>query len=551
MRKHYRLTGGRSRRLLCVAAALAASGSHAMEFDTGTPDLALRWDNTLKYSAAWRLKNQSPGLISAPNVDDGDRNFDKGLISNRIDLLSELDLVYAKRYGFRLSGAGWYDQVYNEKNDNPGFPGGAFPNQQSVAYNEFTGATRRLHGRKTDLLDAFVFGGVDIADSRLNVRLGQHSVIWGESLFFGANAIAGAMAPVDVIKLVSVPGTQFKEAIRPVPQISAQLQVSRTVSLGAFYQFKWEANRLPAVGSYFSGIDTLPEGGEFLISGPGTAARRLADQSPRNRGQGGIQLRVQGEETDFGLYLVRFHSKSAQQVVNLGLGPTGPFPESYRLAYNQGIVALGASASRTFGDMQVAIEGSLRRNQDLASSHATDASQLFGAPLSTDNNGNPAYATGKTAHVNISTIWTLPKTPLASEATFTGEIMWNRVLSVTKGASALDPNSTRDAVALRFILEPSYRQVLPGLDLSVPIGLGYSPKGSRSQALGPGLPAENGGDLTIGLNGSYLDAWRFGLSYTHHYGSEGTLLVGNPPSFSYQQHLRDRDFIAFSMRHTF
>ena len=49
------------------------------------------------------------------------------------------------------------------------------------------------------------------------VRAGKHSVLWGESLFFGTNAIAGGQQPFDVVKLLSVPSTQFKEAIRPVP----------------------------------------------------------------------------------------------------------------------------------------------------------------------------------------------------------------------------------------------------------------------------------------------------------------------------------------------
>lgn len=543
-------------RVLALAAAVCAgsSGVSAFPVDTGDSDFSLRWDNTVKYTAAARVKGQSAGLTSpaAANLDDGDRNFDKGLISNRVDLLSEMDLMYQRRYGLRVSGAAWYDQVYNESNDNPGFAGGAFPNNQSVSHNQFTDETKRLHGRKAELLDAFVLGSFDVGDTQLNVRAGQHSVLWGESLFFGANAIAGTMAPVDAIKLLSVPGTQFKEAIRPVPQVSAQWQLTDNVSLGAFYQFRWEANRLPAVGSYFSGIDLNPDGGEAIFNAPGDPMGvRLSDQKPRNSGQGGVQLRFSVAETDFGLYAVHFHNKSFQQVNNLGMGANGPFVQSYRLAYHEGITALGASASHTFDAMQVSIEGSIRRNQDLVSTQAVDLGGLFGAPLSSNNSGNPAYAVGKTAHVNVSTLWTLPSTPLAQEATLLGEVIWNRVLSVDKNPSAVDPNSTRDAFAMRMLLEPTYRQVLPGLDLGVPIGLGYSPKGSRSRVLGPAVPPENGGDFSVGLNGNYLNVWRLSLTYTHFFGDEAPLLVGIPPALSYRQNLKDRDFVAFSLRRTF
>jgi hypothetical protein len=541
--------GGTVRLVALAAAASAASSAFAVEVDLGDSDFSLRWDNTVKYTAAWRVKEQSPGLTQpanpAGNLDDGDRNFDKGLISNRVDLLSEMDLVYARRYGLRLSGAGWYDQVYNETNDNPGFAGGAYPNNQSVAYNQFTAATKRLHGRKTDLLDAFVFGGFELGDTKLNVRLGRHSVLWGETLFFGQNGIAGAMAPVDVIKLLSVPGTQFKEAIRPVPQVSAQWQIARGVSLGAFYQFKWEQNRLPAVGSYFSGVDVSPDGGEALFHGTPFPAPRLGDQKARDRGQGGAQLRFSAADTDFGLYVVRFHDKSYQQVFGVG----GAGLENYRLAYHQGIVTYGASASRTFDALQLSAEASIRRNMDLVSTGAFDFGPIFGVPVTTDNSGNPAYAVGKTAHVNVSTLWTLPSTPLAREATLVGEVMWNRALSVDKNPTAVDANTTRDAYAMRFQIEPTYRQVAPGLDLGVPLGFGYSPRGSRSRVM-LGLPAENGGDVTVGLNAAYLDVWRLSLAYTHYFGPERTVLSA-ANTFNFGQSLKDRDFVALSLRRTF
>ena len=219
------------RRPLAIAAALALLGgaTTAAEIDTGNPDLKLRWDNTIKYSAAVRTGKRSDALLSNANNDDGDRNFNRGLTSNRLDLLSELDAQIGA-FGARVSAAAWYDTVYNRSNDNPGFAGGGTPNQTSVPYNEFTDATRTLHGRKAEVLDAFAFGRFDLGESRATFRLGSHSVLWGESLFFGANAIAGGQSPVDAIKLLSVPGTQFKEAIRPVPQLSGQLQVSSSVS---------------------------------------------------------------------------------------------------------------------------------------------------------------------------------------------------------------------------------------------------------------------------------------------------------------------------------
>ena len=98
------------RRIMAVAVAGAiVPAVHAFEIDTGTP-VQVRWDNTIKYSAARRVANPSPALLANINGDDGDRNFNTGFISNRLDLLSELDVIY-KSMGMRVSGAAWYDTL--------------------------------------------------------------------------------------------------------------------------------------------------------------------------------------------------------------------------------------------------------------------------------------------------------------------------------------------------------------------------------------------------------------------------------------------------------
>lgn len=552
------------------------AGARAFEIESGNPDVQMRWDNTVKYSSAWRVKDPSTTLTANPNFNDGDANFKKGLISNRVDLLSEFDVSY-KNVGLRLSGAAWYDAQYNRNNDHPN---DGTANQASVPYNQFTSEARKIHGNGGELLDAFVFGKFDLGEHAATVRAGKHSLVWGESLFFGANGIAGGMMPVDVVKLLSVPNTQFKEAIRPVQMLSGQVQLTSDVTLGGYYQLRWKANRVPVAGSYFSPTDTGPDGAERLLLGlpnppflQGNAIPHVDDQSAKNSGQGGLQLRIRDGSTDYGLYLIRFHSKSPQQVVNIGLQPvigifpgpgcvvpgsvlTGPtscampgIPASYRFVYQEGITAFGGSFSHTFGDMNLAGEVSFRRNQDLASSTPVDTSILGGVP--TNNSSNPAYPLGDTAHINLSTFWSLPPSGLFNEAIFLGEVVWNRVLDITKNRAAIDPNATRDATALRFIFEPMYRQVVSGLDLSVPIGLGYGTRGSRSMALGPlAIPADGGGDVSIGVNGTYLDSWRFSLAYTHYFGPEKTF-ANALNNYTYGQTMKDRDFVAFSLRRTF
>jgi hypothetical protein len=550
--------GNKTARALAAAfgALLAAQGAGAAEIETGNPDLKLRWDNTVKYSTAFRLKAQSADVVDA-NFDDGDRNFGKGLISNRVDLLSEADLTY-KNVGARISGAAWYDSVYNRHTDNDS----PFTyNALSVANTEFTDAARRLHGRKAELLDAFVFANGQLGEMPVTVRLGRHALVYGETLFYGANGIAAAQQPIDVVKAQSVPNTQFKELIRPVGQVSGQVQLKSNLSLGAYYQYQWEANRLAAAGSYFSFVDNIGAGVESLILGAPPTPRSVfaGEVQAKDSGQGGMQLKwsPEGSDVDLGLYAARYHSKSPEVVLGLVQTAAGAFPASFRHFYHEGIRTYGASASKTFGEFNVSVEASVRHNTPLSHAGSADLYGIvpvqFGGPAAaSDNSGNPAYPVGRTAHLNLSTLATLTPNFIAAESALAGEIAWNRVTSVTRNADHLDPNAARDAWGFKLVYTPSYRQVRPGLDIDVPVGLGYTPKG-RSGALGAAFGADKGGDISIGVNGRYEDVWLLSLNVTHYYGAAATAATtaNGVTAYTYKQVLKDRDFASLSVRRTF
>lgn len=531
--------------LATALGAPLASPASAAEFNTGS-DLKLRWDNTIKYSNMVRLKNPSSVLLTNPNYDDGDRNFERGLVSNRLDLLSELDVVYGN-VGARASAAAWYDTVYNGDTDNKS----PFTyNPSSTSNNHFTDGTRELHGRDAELLDAFVFGKADIGEMNVKGRLGRHAFLYGESVFFGSNAVAAAQSPIDMIKGLSVPNTQFKELLRPTNQISGQVQVNDSLSVGAYYQLEWERHRLPASGSYFSFADMIDDGGQRVLAGPGMSLYRGDDQEGRNSGQGGLQIRwrPEGLNTDFGFYAARYHDKFFQIYLRpgTGVGPGQPRDKigEYSMVFPEDIEVYGTSFSTTVGTANVAGEISVRRNMPLV---ATGGAVL--ASPENDNDSNPAYPVGNSLHANLSMIDMYGQSDLWESATLIAEIAWNHRLSITKNPQALDPNSTRNAVALRLLFEPTYFQVLNGLDVSVPIGIGYTPYGRSSVVQGFGV--EHGGDFTIGINGTYENTWKGTLSYTHYFGKGGPLADPASGNFTYDQIFKDRDFVAFSLSRTF
>lgn len=556
-RRDLRIQGRTWSRLSMTALAaslgmLSSMSANAFRMDDG--ELKVRWDNTVKYSAAWRVADRDSEVESTsynPNLDDGDRNFGKGLISNRFDLLSELDVVY-RNFGARVSAAAWYDTLYNRSTDHDS----PFSfNAVSVRNDEFAEATEKLHGRKAEFLDAFVFGQFAPADMQLTLRAGRFTQLYGESLFFGSNGVAAAQSSPDLIKLLSVPGSQFKEILRPVGQVSAMLQISPAVSVGAYVQYEWRGARLPGAGSYFSFADFVDAGGERVILGPplvpGGGPQSLLrgeDVRPRDNGQGGAQVRFKMSDWEFGLYAARFHDRMPQFYFRPGAGGVDPGSGrvgDYALVYGQDIKVYGASASTVVGDANVAGEVSIRRNMPLVAV----GNVVVDPTLQGNGRSNPLYPVGNTFHAQLSALSVLPANDLWEGASFLGELAFNRRLSVTSNASQLDPNATRDALALRFTFQPEYFQVLPGVDIQVPIGVGYGVNG-RSSINGIGFPPEQGGDFSVGVKFDYQKQWQGSLNFTHYFGSAGGI-VDRTGALSYDQVHRDRDFIAFSIQRTF
>ncbi|MBA5606096.1 DUF1302 domain-containing protein [Duganella sp. FT3S] len=544
-----------------VAAILQMAQAQAGTIETGQPDLKVRWDNTFKYSAALRVKDASQNVAASyanPNVDAGDLALDKGLINNRVDWLTELDVAY-QGMGARVSAAAWYDTVYNKSSND--FPVSIpFPNTASALAggpnNVFTPAAKKLMGRKAELADAFIYGSTDIGDGMgLSGRIGRHTQLYGETLFLGANGIAYAQGPVDLIKLFSLPGVQFKEIALPVGQVSGNLQINSDLSVGAYYQYQWRPLRLPAAGSYFSPADFVGDGADLLLTPVGGAASRTHDLEGRDSGQFGarVKFKVPGSDVEYGLYAAKYDDKSPIPVLTV-TEPGAYNGGTYRLMYAQDVKVYGASFSTLIGETNVGGEMSTRRDTPLAPL----GDLVINFDPTADNRKNSPYAIGNSFHANLSAITVLAANPLWDAGSFVGELAFNRLLSVTRNPSnplfangVLNTTHTRDAWAMRMVFQPEYFQVMSGLDLQVPIGLGYGISG-RSAVFQ--VAPEHGGDLSIGANFDYKKTWRAGVQFTHYIGAAGaapSLNAATNTQASYQQYYKDRDFVTFSVQRTF
>ena len=541
---------------LFVVAMFCASAARAVEIETDNPDVKFRWDNTVKFSSSYRVMSPDKALTADVNTDDGDRNFKQGFVSNRVDLLSEMDASY-RDVGISVSAAGWYDRAYDQSNDNNS-PASA--NQVSRPYNQFTADAAKWMGKNAEILNGFAYGKTDIDGMLLSGRIGRHSLVWGETLFMGANGIAGGQQPVDLIKLLSVPSSQFKEIIRPVNQVSGQLQVTRDLSFGAYYQLEWRPTLITPAGSFLSDTDFVGIGSERLFVGPpGAAFWRGPDIDGKDSGQGGVEVKysVPGQDLDLGLYYVRFNEKLPDLYLSPLIFPQLT-PDGLRLGgltnvYHNGIESFGFSASTVISDINFATEISGRHNMDLVSDP-----QVVAPFTTADGNHHPLYAIGDTLHVNFSATDLYGPNAIWDGGSLLAEIGYNERLDITKNPQALDPNTTHSALAVRFIFEPSYFQVLPGLDLTVPMGLGFNPAGRSSVLLNFNGGTEGGGDFSIGVKANYENVWKVGLSFTGFFGPKGNwitpvnaLQMGQIPVVSNKQSLADRDFVSFSIERTF
>lgn len=586
--KHSKCVGGRfpvkaiAAKFFFVLCSVGSIGNaRAFVIDTEYPDIKMRWDNTISYTAGWRLSDPDLAVASQngnqPNVDYGDLSFDKGLINNRFDLLSEFDFSY-RNVGLRVSGAAWYDDVYNKSRTD--YPGG-LPNTQADLrggpQNVFPKKTEELMGHYAELADAFVYGKFDFGERSLNLRAGRHTTIYGETIFLGGNGIAAAQGPVDLIKAQSLPNVQFKEIAMPVNQLSGSFSITPDVSIGAYYQFDWREMRIAPTGSYFSAADGWFEGGDLALLPPhlqtidlgpggiqslyGPFAFRGKDYKGDDSGQFGAQIKIKSGDFDFGLYAARYDDKAPIPVINLTSAPIflgGPTP-TYNIMYAKDISVFGASASTVVGETNVAVEVSTRRNVPLAV--PGDLIINSGVP-NADNDKNSPYARGNSFHTNLSAISVFGGNAIWGGASLVGELAFNRLLSVThrptydaaNGApNPLNDTHTRDSGVMRAVFTPEFFQVMPNVDLQVPIGLGYGLFG-RSAIVQ--LSPEHGGDFNIGVNASIEKTWKVGLNYVHYFGEEGTApsdATNIPISTyaSYKQYYHDRDFVAFTVQRTF
>ena len=562
-----------------VVAGMGVSSVQAFEVDTGNPDLVVRFDNTIKGTYAQRVQAANSKMANAWNYNDGNRNFSSGSpVSQRIDVLTEIDVIYKENMGFRVSGNTWYDAAYeNVGNNNNVAPNRVLDTGTPTARTTNSGLTnyadRYYNGPSAEFLDYFVFGSTEVGESSLlSGKIGSTTSFWGETLFSTTHSIAYGQSGIDAGKAFAVPGTEAKELFIPREQIQASFVLNEEWSFAAQAFFGWDATRFPESGTYFGFNDGIQEGGDDLnlILGPSSAlpipglpgflyVNNRHNLEADDTGDFGLAAKWAPEWLDgtAGFYyrktsdvlqtvlvnpadnLLTDSSAIGTPIPGLPIGSQGANVGEYSQVWSDNIDIYGFSLSKSIQGVSVGFDLNYRENMPLLSTTAVavgGAAPLALAPvtlagqpgyLEENWNKNDLAPKGKTIHAVLNGIMTFADSPIWDAASMSSEFTASHVIDVTdneqlyKGESwyrGIDkPTSVAYTFATNFT--PTWYQVAPGVDLSLPLTINQG-IGGESAVQGGGN--RSAGAYSVGVGADIYNQYKFDLKYIENFGKFDT-----------------------------
>ncbi len=569
---------------LSVLAAVSSQAG-AFQFDTGE-DWNIRWDNTVKGNLATRLDEAKAKVVDPakfPNArlaDDSDYSVNRkngGISSARLDIISELDVIWKQDFGFRISGAGWYDAAY-ENSDNP--KSGTLPNGLPYDYSwaglnykpgEYSNEAEDLSYVGGELLDAFVFGNWYIGDMALGVRAGRHTIYWGQSLF-GTGAftgIAGSMAAIDQSKALAVPGSEAKELFLPSTKISSTLQMTDNFAISGYYEFEHIVHRFPETGTFWSPFEGLTENTQFIALFPGSATTRRggfqgSDDKIEDSGEYGVNFQYTidslGLETQFVYINGSDRLLSGLYGTFGGIDPekaeqwAKPWEEGGANAnvigragwvYKKDIDTFGISLSKEMFDISFGMDVVFRQNTGL---NPDLASGLVGRGAATPADFSPdpddfPGPTGDVWGVVINGIGFLNgDLGLWDGGTYAFELTSSWLDDFKDNEAYANPRISKGRVTTQIgaSFKPTWFQVFPGWDLSLPMAVGYGIDGEQPPQ--SSVSQEELGNARVGVEFNIKEIWNLSASYIAYFGPVPNG-VGGP--------LADRDSVTMTLKRTF
>ncbi|NOY16715.1 MAG: DUF1302 domain-containing protein [Gammaproteobacteria bacterium] len=566
--------------LLSIAVtALTTGPAQAFIFNNG--DLQGSLDTTISYGARWRVQDRDQSIIgkanggtaNSVNGDDGNLNYDKGLVANVLKITPELELNY-KNYGAFFRAYYFYDFDIMGSN---------------TARTPLSNDAKDQVGEKGELLDAYVWGSWEAGGKPFDVRLGNQVINWGESTFIqgGMNSIN----PVNVNNL-RVPGSELREALKPVPRIWASLAATDKISVEGFYQTNWKKTIIDPVGSYFSSSDLAGEGAEKVVLGfgsapdnpafPTTVVPRGNTRDARNGGEYGLAMNyLTDNATEFGFYFVNYHSRlpiiSAMTGSLAGaLGGDYRASARYFIEYPEDIKIIGTSFNTEIGNSGISWQGELTYKidaplqiddtelllaaltpvapalgainqvgtfgfgQEISGYKRLDVAQIQSTVTQVFSNimgANQLAIVGEVGFTQVIDMPSYQTLRFEGPGTYTSGSPFPTVAGVQPATEKPEGFATAASWGYRLLGRWRYDNAFSSINLSPRIAWAHDVSGTTP---GPGGNFIEGRKaLSIGLNAVYQQTWSADIAYTRYMGAGRYNLIN------------DRDFVSFNIKTSF
>ncbi|MFC6296334.1 DUF1302 family protein [Pseudomonas sp. CCM 7893] len=576
---------------LAAAVALGCCAqAQAVSFNIG--EIEGQFDSSLSVGASWGMRDADKKLVGIPNGgtgqastgDDGRLNFKKGETFSKIFKgIHDLELKYGDS-GVFVRGKYWYDFELQDED-----------REFKQISNNHRDEGARSSGYQ--LLDAFIYHNYSIGDLPGNVRVGKQVVSWGESTFIG-NSI-NSINPIDV-SAFRRPGAEIKEGLIPVNMVFASQSLTNQLSVEGFYQLNWQNTVVDNCGTFF-GNDVVAHGcnsnytvgspaiaplqpvaaafGQgFQVTREGVVVQRAPDREARDGGQFGAALRWLGDDTEYGLYFMNYHSRTPTvgtitantnlatlgRIINTGnaLAPGNGVGLAtsallgngqYYLDYPENIRLFGASFSTTLptgtawtGEISYRPNAPVQLNTtDLTLALVTPLSPTASPIRSTFGADNSGYRRKEITQIQSTMTQFFDQVLGAERLTLVGEAAFVHVggleakSKLRYGRDSVygqygfggdtDGFVTANSWGYRARAILDYNNVFAGINLKPNLSWshdvsGYGPNGLFNQ----GAKA-----ISVGVDADYRNTYTASLSYTDFFGGDYNTLT-------------DRDFLALS-----
>ncbi|MEM0943628.1 MAG: DUF1302 family protein, partial [Pseudomonadota bacterium] len=288
-----------------TALAVLGLGStgHGAEFEVND-DITIITNVTLSAGISFRTEDPSSeailpgngarvgvaGVAQSATQDDGTLNFDKGdVVTAPITVVADAEFQYRDDIGFFIRGKAVYDAALENKRVNHGHA----PNGYAIDSRLNDGNFNTLAQFATaTILDAFLFGDVEVADVPIELRGGRQVVSWGEGALI-QNGIY-TINPIDVTAFRR-PGVNLKEGLLPLGMVYSNVGATDNLSIEGFWNFEFQPTQLDGCGTFFSTVDVLAQGCNQLSVaslGPALAGQAQAGIDQLNAGIGQVSAAI-------------------------------------------------------------------------------------------------------------------------------------------------------------------------------------------------------------------------------------------------------------------